>query len=115
MLIRKIEETKSIDISEEGVIGVKEKILIGEEEEASNFIMRYFIVEPKGSIPYHSHNWEHEIFILNGKGVIRGENALYVVEPGSFIYIPPNEKHSFENPFEEPLEFLCLIPKKARG
>ncbi|MCS7232999.1 MAG: cupin domain-containing protein [Synergistetes bacterium] len=110
MIVRKVEEVKPLEVNEEAE-GVKIKVLIGEEEGALNFIMRYFSISPKGSISYHAHDWEHEIFVLHGRGVIRGENALYVVEPGSFVYIPPKEKHSFENPFEEPFEFLCLIPK----
>lgn len=110
MIVRKMEEIKPTEAIEE-YKNVKVRILIGEEE-ALNFIMRHFSINPKGNTPYHAHNWEHEIFILNGKGIIRGENALYTVEPGSFVYIPPNEKHSFENPFEEPLEFLCIIPRR---
>ncbi len=109
MIVRKVDEIEAQEMSEAQNATIK--ILIGEKEGALNFIMRYFCINPKGSTPYHSHDWEHEIFILKGKGVIRGENALYTVEAGSFAYIPPNEKHSFENPFDEPLEFLCIIPK----
>lgn len=112
MMVRKLKEVESLEVKENGSKGVTMKVLIGEKEGALNFIMRFFSIAPKGSTPYHEHDWEHEIFVLSGRGVIRGENALYTIEAGSFAYILPNEKHSVENPFDEPLTFLCLVPRR---
>jgi len=32
------------------------------------------------------------------------------VGSGSFVYVPPDEEHNFENAGDEPFSFLCVIP-----
>ena len=111
MIIRHYEEVEALAPQEPGVVGVKMRVVIGEEEGAPHFIMRHFSVEPGGQTPYHSHPWEHEVFVLKGEGkVIQGDKA-FRVSPGHVIYIPPGEEHQFVNSGNEPMEFLCLIPR----
>ncbi|QEE15049.1 cupin domain-containing protein [Promethearchaeum syntrophicum] len=83
------------------------------EEEAPNFIMRRFEIKPLGQIGVHSHDWEHEIFILNGNVVLindKGDREL--VNSGEFVFIPPNESHGYINEGNETVAFICMIPKK---
>ncbi len=89
---------------------VKMRVLIGEKEGAPNFVMRHFEVEPGGSTPYHTHPWEHEVFVLSGKGLVRTEGKEYPIEKGSYIYVPPGEIHNFVAAEDSHLEFLCIIP-----
>jgi quercetin dioxygenase-like cupin family protein len=60
--------------AEEGALKVKVRWLITKEIGAENFAMRLFEIEPGGYTPLHSHPWEHEVFILEGEGVVIGEN-----------------------------------------
>ena len=84
--------------------------------EAPTFYLRVFEVERGGEIYEHSHPWEHEIFILNGKGLIKINGVEYEVEPGTVIYIPPCAPHSYKNVGDDVLRFICIIPKEgARG
>ena len=46
--------------------------LITKETGAKNFAMRLFEMEAGGRSPLHSHNWEHEVFILEGEGIVVG-------------------------------------------
>ena len=82
--------------------------------EVPNFYMRVFEVEPGGEIFEHSHPWEHEIFILNGKGIIRINGKEIPVKEGDAIYIPPCSRHYYKNVGDEVLRFLCLIPKEGK-
>lgn len=59
-------EAKALE--EKGCSGVKIRWRITSEEDAKNFAMRLFEVRADGYTPWHQHDWEHEIFILNGKG-----------------------------------------------
>ncbi|OPL17895.1 MAG: hypothetical protein AVO35_08385 [Candidatus Aegiribacteria sp. MLS_C] len=94
----------------EGAVGVGIRVLIGEENGAPNFIMRRFSVQPGGRTPFHSHSWEHEVFVLEGRGeAVRGTDS-YPIESGSAVLVVPNEEHSFRNTGDEPLVFLCIIP-----
>jgi len=87
--------------------------LISRKDGAPNFAMRLFRIGPGGSIPSHSHDWEHEIFVLRGSGLVRIGEKEYRVSEGTFLFIPPNVEHYYENTGEGDLEFLCLIPLKG--
>jgi len=91
--------------------GVLKRVVIGADEGAPNFCMRVFEVEPGASTPSHSHPWEHEVFILSGRGVVvDGEGKETEIMKDSVIFIPSNEHHCTVNTGNEPLRFICLIP-----
>ncbi len=99
--------------AEDGASGVTVRWLIDERVGAENFAMRLFEIEPGGYTPHHSHPWEHEVFILDGKGVVIGEDGERPIEGGYVVFIPPNERHQFKNNSGGKLRFLCLIPYKG--
>ena len=94
----------------EPTVGVKVRWLINKETGAPNFAMRLFEIEPGGSTPRHAHSWEHEVFILSGKGVILGEEGEKKFGPEDVIFMPSEEKHQFRNTGNETIRFLCLVP-----
>ena len=96
--------------AEEGATKLKVRWLITKEMGAENFAMRLFEMELGGHSPYHSHIWEHEVFILEGEGVVVGEGLERKFSVGDVIFIPPKEKHQFINTGETIVKFLCLVP-----
>lgn len=86
--------------------------LISHDEGAKTFSMRVLTIEPAGQIGLHSHPWEHQIFILRGKGTAFTKETKVDIFPDMYVFIPPNEEHGFENTGEESLEFICCIPVK---
>jgi quercetin dioxygenase-like cupin family protein len=97
-------------VTEEGSKGARIKWLINEKDGAPTFLMRHFTVEAGGFTPFHNHNWEHEVYVLEGQGVVRYEDREERVQPGDAILIPPGKKHQFRAG-SEPLRFICLVPK----
>jgi quercetin dioxygenase-like cupin family protein len=89
---------------------VKIRWLINEKQGAPNFAMRRFEVEPGGSTPYHTHPWEHEVYVLEGDAVAVSKKGENEIGPGSVILVEPNEEHNFVNTGNKPLVFLCMIP-----
>jgi quercetin dioxygenase-like cupin family protein len=90
--------------------GVVKREVINADDGAPNFCMRVFEVEPGSSTPPHSHWWEHEVFVLSGRGVVvSGEGETQIVKD-SVVFIPPDEHHCFVNNGDEPLRFICVIP-----
>jgi quercetin dioxygenase-like cupin family protein len=77
---------------------------------AENFIMRRFRVEPSGYTTLHSHNYEHEVYVLQGVGEVTGNKESNAIKTGSVIFIPPKEIHQFKNTGKRDLVFLCLVP-----
>ena len=100
-------------VTQEEAEGVTVRWLIAKEDGAPNFAMRLFEVEPGGNTPLHTHDWEHEVYILDGNGVVWKEGNDVAIGPGTTLFVPPGEKHCFKNVGEEVLRFLCLIPNSA--
>ena len=99
---------------EEGAKGVKIRWLITEKDGARDFVMRHFEIEPGGSTPYHEHPWEHEVFILGGRGVVTQEQGETPFRDGDVVFIPGGEKHNFRSNGAEPVRMLCLIPSRDK-
>ena len=97
-------------VTEEDSKGARIKWLINEKDGAPTFLMRQFTVEPGGFTPYHKHDWEHEVYILEGQGKVRYEGREERIQPGDAILIPPGKMHQFQAGAET-LKFLCLVPK----
>ncbi len=91
--------------------GVTVRWVISEKDGAPNFAMRVLEVEPEAATPFHTHAWEHEVFILAGDGHLRskdgGETPL---REGDVIFVAPEEKHQFVNGGDIALRFICVVP-----
>jgi quercetin dioxygenase-like cupin family protein len=96
--------------ADEGASKVKVRWLITKEMGAPNFAMRLFEVGSSGCSPFHSHTWEHEVFILEGEGVLVGDDKERKFKAGDVVFVAPNEKHQFKNNGSKTLKFLCLVP-----
>jgi quercetin dioxygenase-like cupin family protein len=96
--------------AEEGAVGLRVRWLITKNIGAQNFAMRLFEMETGGHSPFHDHPWEHEVFILEGEGLVIGEGGGIKFRAGDVIFIPANEKHQFKNNGEKTVKFLCLVP-----
>lgn len=99
----------------EGAVGAMSRCLIGQQDGAPSFTMRQFEIAPGGNTPKHSHGFEHEVFVLEGSGVVLEGSAERPLRAGTVVFVPPNELHQFRNTGSAPLEFLCLIPHPLRG
>ena len=95
------------------VRGVQKRVLIGPRQGATRFVMRHFTVAPQGHSPEHAHPWEHEVYVLCGRGRVRFDDGATEVGPGDFVFVPPMEKHQFLNAGDKPFEFLCIVPSQG--
>jgi len=96
--------------AEEGSSKLKVRLLITKKMGATNFAMRLFEMASGGCSSFHGHPWEHEVFILEGEGILTGEGEERSFNEGDVIFIAPNEKHQLKNNSEKTMKFLCLIP-----
>ncbi|MDY0151174.1 MAG: cupin domain-containing protein [Candidatus Cloacimonas sp.] len=94
----------------EGAEGAEIRWLIAQRDGAPNFAMRMFEVSPGGHTPFHQHEWEHELYVLAGKGALVLENGETPFGVNDVMYVDPNMMHAFKNTGEETLKFLCMIP-----
>ena len=89
--------------------GTTMQVLIGPDE-APNFAMRRFSMEPGGGMPLHTNEVEHEQFVTRGRAQIGIGDQEYEVKAGDVVFIPAGVPHFYESTGDEPFEFLCLVP-----
>ncbi len=114
MKVKPITEHPQKDVDMEGAKDVKMRMLVGPDDGAQVFHMRQFEVAPGGHTPHHAHNYEHEVLILAGQGVVKSEQGDRPCKAGDVVWVPPNAKHQFQNAGSAPLQFICLIPAPER-
>jgi quercetin dioxygenase-like cupin family protein len=89
---------------------VKREVINKPDDGAPNFCMRVFDLDPGAATPFHTHAWEHEVYILEGNGVAVSEQNETPVSRDSVIFVPGEEKHCFRNTGDKNLRFICVIP-----
>ena len=114
MLVKKYQEVPEEKVGAEGAQGAWIRWLVSDKEKAPCFAMRQFRIEKGGSTPFHSHEWEHEMYVLEGEGAAVSQEGEKPLSRGVFMYIAPGEKHQFVNRGEGELHFLCMIPLPGR-
>lgn len=89
---------------------VSRRDLVGVADGAPNFTMREFQLAAGASTPHHSHDWEHEVLILEGAGTLLHGDKETAFDAGNSIYVPSNEPHQFRNTGDGNLRFICVVP-----
>lgn len=113
MKIQHYEAVTQNPVTMEGAAGCTVRWLVGKGESAPNFAMRQFEVAPGGYTPKHFHDYEHEVFVLEGQGEVLAGDQPLPLKPGDVVYVVPNEVHQFRNTSDKPLKFLCLVPNSS--
>ncbi len=91
--------------------GVEMRELLTRDDGAPTFAMRLFILEPDGHTPRHSHQWEHEVFVLEGKGTVLSGQGPVEIAPGDAILVASGEEHQFRAG-KEGMRFICCVPNR---
>ena len=93
--------------------GVTKQLLIGAEDGAKTFAMRCFTIAPEGATPWHKHDWEHEVYVVAGEGIVKNEKGDTPLWPGTVVFVPSGEMHQFRNAGTTPFAMLCLVPMRG--
>ena len=104
-------ETKIINT--EDVKGVIKNVLVGPQDGAPNFIIRFFQVPVGESTFNHAHPHEHGIVILHGNARVMIEEEVYDLKPFDSVFISGSYHHQVNNTGETSLGFICVIPSGA--
>ncbi len=94
--------------------GVQVREMITAADGAPNFSMRVFDVAPGLSTPFHTHAWEHEVFVISGTGRVRTAGKETPFKPGDSVFISPHEQHCFIADTAAPVRMICCVPAKDR-
>ncbi len=113
MKVQHCEKVDSKPVEMEGASGCTVRWLVDESDGAPTFAMRQFEVAPAGHTPKHSHPYEHEVFVLEGSGIVLEGDQEHPLTAGDVVYVSPDDVHQFRNTGDTPLKFLCMVPNSA--
>ena len=93
--------------------GIEKRVMLGPKQGAPSFVMRIFDLPPGAASPWHQHDWEHEVYVLAGKGLVVLKDGETPIHRGDAILITPNEMHCIKNNGRAVLRFMCLVPLRG--
>ena len=105
-----IDEIPERSINKNYMEGVSIRYLIVEEFGAPNFEMRYFELQKGAKTSFDKHAYEHEVFVLRGKGRLVVNGKDYYLRLNDAVLIEPWEEHQLFQDGDEPFGFLCIVP-----
>lgn len=113
MKVTSTEAVEAKEVQMEGASGCTVRQLLGQGDGAPTFAMRQFEVAPGGHTPRHFHSYEHEVYVLEGQGLVFEGEKPHPLTAGDVVLVKPDEVHQFRNTGDRPMKFLCLIPNSA--
>ncbi len=115
MIKTRIDTEQTAPAHMDGVKDVSMRVLLGAEHGMPHFSMRHFVVEPGGHTPRHRHDYEHQVVVLAGRGEAEHAGETVTFSKHDVMYVEANAIHQFRNLGDEPMEFLCLVPRERDG
>jgi quercetin dioxygenase-like cupin family protein len=113
MKIEKSSNISKCSVEIEGAKDVGVRWLISKDDGAENFAMRMFELQVGGHTPLHTHQHEHEVFVIEGQGTFVYEGQEHQFGPEYVIFVPAGSEHQFKNTGDSIMRMLCLIPASA--
>ncbi len=86
-MIKNIDQLDWQPVTMPGAQLVKFRVLMGRDDQAPTFAIRQFEVEPHGHTPLHQHNYEHEVIVQNGEGVMKAGVDTHDIGPNDALGI----------------------------
>lgn len=101
----KTEGTHFRDVTRQTLLGDQD------DEQALNFVTRYFEVQPGGYTTLERHDHPHSVVILRGSGEVILQDRVATLAPHDVVYVAPQTVHQFHATGAEPLGFLCVVDR----
>jgi quercetin dioxygenase-like cupin family protein len=105
------EGVSPVEINTPDVHGIIKHVLVGPDDGAPTFVIRYFQVPINESTFDHQHPHEHGMVILHGKARLMINQEFHELGPLDSVFVSGNDRHQLVNIGDSTLGFLCVIPK----
>lgn len=95
--------------------GVRKAVIFDETDDAPNFRMRRYRLDPGAEVPKHTNAVEHEVHTVDGEYVVGIEDEEHTVTEGDSLLIPAGTVHWFRNESDTESSFVCMVPNGDAG
>lgn len=94
--------------------GARTTPLVNREVGTQSFITGYTSFEGGAVIPFHSHNCQESVVLMEGRAVMDIDGLEYELKAHDVTFIPPNVSHRFRNLSQtEPMKILWIYENTA--
>ncbi len=105
-----VRSIKAVRFGEIGSMRVTMKQLVGKEDGAEKTALHEIKVLRGGRTSVHSHNWQHQMLVTSGSGVLVIGGKRVPIKEGDVLVIERDEEHGFEQKGRAPLVMLTVTP-----
>lgn len=89
--------------------GARTTPLVGPAIGSTSFITGYTSFGPAVEIPFHSHNCQESVVLMEGEAVLDIDGLEYRLKPHDVTFIPPDVPHRFRNLSQtQPMKILWI-------
>ncbi len=111
MILRHASEAPAVPMNKPGFSGMHARFLLTADEGCPGYAMRVMEFAPGGHCSFHNHKEEHEIYLLEGEGILRTEKeGESTIRAGDAILLMPCEFHQIRNTGTGMLKMICTVP-----
>ena len=89
--------------------------VLGTKDGVPTVVSLYHDHEPGETSTHHEHDWEHQVYITRGSGILWVDEIECPITEGDFILVPPNCTHHFKNSGKEILSRITFNPKESEN
>jgi len=111
MILKHASDVHALPITKPGFSGFTAQFLLTSDDGCPRYAMRLMEIAPGGCTSFHNHREEHEMYFLEGEGVLRTEaGGEDKVRAGDALLLMPCEFHQVRNTGTGTLKMICTVP-----
>ena len=111
MILKHTSDVPTVPIDKPGFSKMQARFLLVADDGCPRYAMRLMEIAPGGCTSYHSHREEHEMYFLEGEGVLKTENSPECnVRAGDALLLMPCEMHQIRNTGKGLLKMIYTVP-----
>jgi quercetin dioxygenase-like cupin family protein len=111
MILKHASDVPAVPMNKPGFSGMQARFLLTADDNCPRYAMRLMEIAPGGYTSVHSHREEHEMYFLEGEGILKTDTAGECdIHAGDALLLMPCELHQIRNTGSGMLRMICTIP-----
>lgn len=113
MILKHASDAEPVPITRPGFSGFQARYLLTADDGCPRYALRLMEFAPSGCTSFHGHKEEHEMYFLEGEGLLKTDDGEYRVRAGDALLLMPCESHQITNTGRGVLKMICTVPLLA--
>ena len=111
MILKHSGQVPASNVKKDGFKKMKARFILTADDGCPRYALRLMEIGSEGYTSFHCHEEEHEMFFVEGNGIVVDENKNEnTITAGDALYIPPREYHQIKNCEKNILKIICTVP-----